>query len=831
MCSYAYALNMNGDAVAWGINTGQSGSGSGLSGQIDTPMMIDVLDIKDEQDGIKEISCSNNFVFALTNNNNLWGWGFNLRNQLAIGIKDRLQTLVPNIAPKEVSTGQYHTAVIDHRFNLYLFGGNSFGQLGDRTNIFQNFPVLCRGVSNVIMVSCGQQHTMVVTSANDTQILYTFGANTANQLGDGTVKDRNYPNIVFFVNKPNRVVTISAGGTSSIMLLESGSVYICGLWRYKTMERILKNKTIVNVQSGFYTQYLLDVTGDVIVIDELSFVERYSTVVSLNATRIYGTCMMNYLIVETLNGTRAIRAIDGEGAQNIKIQNVDINKVKSIISPDLGNTLFISVNGSLVFYGGDVANNTPIHPSMLVDANFEPKSLYYGAWNTTYLIAKECVSGYSGPFCSNFYCGGLHLNDTNVCSGHGLCLAPNLCSCFDNNKWWHGDNCEYPSEIFLISVILPVICVTFLCVALGFAIICLRAQKLNSKHKAFESLLDDVLVEYKENLLYDTATPLQDVAVDAIKQTDTYFISFDDVIFLDKLGRGQYGVVFRGRYNSTTPVAIKMLTTNVNDSGIADFRQEALTLARIHHPHCVMFVGVTVDNGSRYIITELMHQSLSDVVHMKKKNIVSDVIFSDKESRPTRVIYRTMTMECKLSILLQVSDAMAYLHLKGMIHFDLKPANVLLNKHMDTAKICDFGTTLMTGVSFSGGTLGYMCPELLSGGNSFRATNKVDVYSFAIIMYEMLFERHAYNIVSKKYIEDNVLIKKQRPPLPLDYEHVFSDVELMYVQLMMDCWEEKPQDRPDFKDVYLRLEYMNTQCLDSNSGRQPLAIRPASFSV
>jgi hypothetical protein len=204
---------------------------------------------------------------------------------------------------------------------------------------------------------------------------------------------------------------------------------------------------------------------------------------------------------------------------------------------------------------------------------------------------------------------------------------------------------------------------------------------MNAKKGKFVQMLDDELSEYRRNLLYDDKIELKDVALDAIRQTETYFIKYTDLEFIDRLGSGAFGVVFKGSYNMTS-VAIKMIQFDISDLTetaykdlSAQFRNEALTMARIHHPKCVLFMGLCINDGYRYIVSELMAQSLADLLS------------SSDNREETSDLHLRLTFKQKLHILVQVTQAMAYLHSVHMIHYDLKPGNILLDEHCSTAKV------------------------------------------------------------------------------------------------------------------------------------------------
>ncbi|KAF6251427.1 kinase-like domain-containing protein [Scenedesmus sp. NREL 46B-D3] len=161
-----------------------------------------------------------------------------------------------------------------------------------------------------------------------------------------------------------------------------------------------------------------------------------------------------------------------------------------------------------------------------------------------------------------------------------------------------------------------------------------------------------------------------------------------------------------------------------------------------------------------------------------------------------------------LSRLLDTARGMAYLHSKGVMHGDLKAGNVLLHNVHGTfdqvAKISDFGlaAVLLDGATHrstaSMGTITHMAPEVLRSGHLSPAA---DVYSFAIMMWEVFCNRQAYQGLHYGAVVERVVIQKQRPPIP-------DDMPDEYSLLMSSCWDAEPNNRPSFSQIATCLELM-----------------------
>ncbi|KAL9151207.1 hypothetical protein ABFS82_11G038500 [Erythranthe guttata] len=282
-----------------------------------------------------------------------------------------------------------------------------------------------------------------------------------------------------------------------------------------------------------------------------------------------------------------------------------------------------------------------------------------------------------------------------------------------------------------------------------------------------------------------------------------------DLEELRELGSGTFGTVYHGKWRGTD-VAIK----RINDRCFAgkpseqdrmrdDFWNEAIKLADLHHPNVVAFYGIVLDgpDGSIATVTEYMvNGSLRNALQKNERSL-------DKRKR--------------LLIGMDAAFGMEYLHGKNIVHFDLKSDNLLVNlrdPHRPICKVGDLGlskvkchTLISGGVR---GTLPWMAPELLNGSSSL-VSEKVDVFSFGIVMWELLTGEEPYADLHYGAIIGGIVSNTLRPPVPEQCDPEWRD-------LMERCWSAEPSERPNFTQIADELRAMATKLPVKGQAQQQL---------
>ncbi|KAF8098441.1 hypothetical protein N665_0266s0009 [Sinapis alba] len=274
----------------------------------------------------------------------------------------------------------------------------------------------------------------------------------------------------------------------------------------------------------------------------------------------------------------------------------------------------------------------------------------------------------------------------------------------------------------------------------------------------------------------------------------------NDIVMGDMIGQGSNSVVYTGLYQTRVPVAVKVMqpsrTAAVSIKHKENFQKEVMYLSKIKHDSIVKFVGACIE-PQMMIVTELLEGG-----NLQK------LLW---ESRPN-----TLDLRMALSYALDISRAMEFLHSKGLIHRDLKPKNVLLTSDMTHVKLADFGLvreeTTSCCMTSEAGTYRWMAPEVfgrdLRIGDTLHYDHKADVYSFAIVLWELITNKLPFCGIPHTIVPYFVSQNK-RPSL--------VDIPGELVGIIASCWAEDSNARPEFKEITITLtNLLRAVCIDES---------------
>ena len=312
----------------------------------------------------------------------------------------------------------------------------------------------------------------------------------------------------------------------------------------------------------------------------------------------------------------------------------------------------------------------------------------------------------------------------------------------------------------------------------------------------------------------------------------TYSLPIGSTLMQDKyrivavLGQGGFGITYKGEHTMLgTTVAIKEffmkgacerdensthVTTSQSNSELASrfrtkFLKEAKTLAALKHPNIIRVFDVFEDNGTAYYVMDYIEgNNLSDIVEGK-----------GRLSEPLALKY-----------IRQVANALNYLHQKKLLHLDVKPANILLDKNTGNAILIDFGVSKQydqdgqqTSTTPPAISKGYSPVEQYAQGSNVKTFSPAtDIYSLAATLYKL--------VTGNTPPESNLLLNEdeQLPPYPSNVSETTRNAIAECLQTrkkrpqsiseflqLLDSEPVSNIDTPEEEDTILKSQYKKSQ--------------------
>jgi alpha-tubulin suppressor-like RCC1 family protein len=237
--SHTLALKSNGNVWSWGVNKAMQ-LGNGTYDDTEIPTQVVGFEGIGYLSDIKEISAGVYHSFALKNDGTVYSWGqvaadfgfalgtdFKYGSVIPIKVENETGTgYIGNI--KSIAAGYHHALLLDDTGNVYSFGINNRGQLGNGSTINNVFPTIISGLTNVNKIEVGEDHSIIVK--NDGSV-WSWGYNSSGQLGDNSTVGKFSPvRVVDEIGTGYLTNTdsISGGYNHSISIKTDGSVYTWG---------------------------------------------------------------------------------------------------------------------------------------------------------------------------------------------------------------------------------------------------------------------------------------------------------------------------------------------------------------------------------------------------------------------------------------------------------------------------------------------------------------------------------------------------------------------------------------------------------------------------
>ncbi|XP_054784064.1 G-type lectin S-receptor-like serine/threonine-protein kinase At4g03230 isoform X2 [Prosopis cineraria] len=387
--------------------------------------------------------------------------------------------------------------------------------------------------------------------------------------------------------------------------------------------------------------------------------------------------------------------------------------------------------------------------------------------------------------------------------------ANGRCLC-DKNYQWNGLNLSCTQESPRRNNKTLILAVTFSSLIL-FACIITSAYFWRRK-LAFEQ--EKGKTQRTRDSLHDSERYLKDL-IDAERSEEkdnegmeVSYLDFNSILLatdnfsdVNKLGRGGYGPVYKGKLPGGQDIAVKRLSS-VSSQGLKEFKNEVVLISKLQHRNLVKLQGYCITGDEKILLYEYMpNKSLDTFLFDRTQRVILD-------------------WPMRFDIILGVARGMLYLHQDSrlrVVHRDLKTSNILLDEDMQP-KISDFGLAKIFGGKETEantervvGTYGYMAPEYALDG---FFSIKSDVFSFGIVMLEIISGRKNTGFFQSKqassllgyawrlWTENNLVDLMDRSLS----ESCNANQFIKCAQVSLLCVQDEPGDRPTMSQVLIMLE-------------------------
>ena len=767
------------------------------------------------------------------NQKHIFSWGFSKYGQTGIDkcqYTDEANMLfIPLIKDViSISNGEFHSSFIFKDNKAYLYGLNTFGQLGNGTNRVNSkkisvIPLLLPKIK-FKKLSLGGGHTLGLSVDNK---LYSWGLNIFGQLGLGHNDNVDHPTLVeklaYFENQSQDydsiytlkeakcqgdqiVIDIKAGPQHSLMLLSDNNLYSCGFAKFGALGYYTNNSYNDNSpnENNIFTKIELEKYFD--------FKNDQQKITKIAAGFAHSGCVVDDLFIFIWGNNKNLK-FNGFNQYNVRELINCVEKDMLVKDFQIGKDFaVILTDNGYVLTEGDNSLGQLGRPTSDEDQD---------AWVRVELdeLIQEISVGYEFVYTvtrkNNIYAWG--------CNKYGQILG------------YNKNICEKPTFVTQLINLHPYI---ISCGGYHISALCNSEKNINETVKFFKNIPINKCFNYddfrKKEIYYDRIKETvdnQQKQIDELNEQEKEYqkmvkdfekkekikkmrekgetneilepedyenveieklldeeIRFEELVFPKDalIGQGAFGEVKKAYWRKTL-VSVKFLKPAFenNEKQVIPFIEEFNLLKQLRHPNILLYIGGNISGNQHFLVTEYCENgNLFEFLHGRDAADLADVE--------------------RISLALEIAQGINYLHSfkPPILHRDLKSLNILLDKNY-VAKIADFGWARLRNehMTKQRGTFQWMAPEVISKENY---TEKADVYSFGIILWEFWSKDPPYKGIKAKDVAKKILTNKDfRPVIPDEVPEEIAD-------LMECCWDNDPQKRPTFIVIINFLDdYLN----------------------
>ncbi|XP_019177273.1 PREDICTED: systemin receptor SR160 [Ipomoea nil] len=427
-------------------------------------------------------------------------------------------------------------------------------------------------------------------------------------------------------------------------------------------------------------------------------------------------------------------------------------------------------------------------------------------------------------------------SDYMFANNSGLCGYP-LPQCgspsnLSTNQHKNSHHLKQPSFIGTVAIglLLSLFCIS------GLIIVAVETRKRRKKNEAtLETHTGDPsysitantgwkLTSMREALSINLATfekPLKKLTfADLLEATNGFH---NDSL----VGSGGCGDVYKAQLKDGSVVAIKKLI-HISGQGDREFTAEMETIGKIKHRNLVPLLGYCKVGEERLLVYEYMkYGSLEDVLHDRKR------------------IGIALNWAARRKIAIGAARGLTFLHhncIPHIIHRDMKSSNVLVDENLE-AKVSDFGMArLMSAmdthlsVSTLAGTPGYVPPEYYQ---SFRCSTKGDVYSYGVVLLELLTGKRPTdsvdfgdnNLVGWVKLQNKMKIRDVFDPELIKEDPSLENELVLHLKVAFDCLDDRPWKRPTMAQVMAKFKEIQARLGGFDDSSSTIASKDGGLSA